>query len=169
MAGQKLIEHDTAGGLREVETVQTGGEPSADKVASLNAQGQFDISMMPTGIGADTAVLTAVGAIAAGDFVNVFDNGGTPSIRLADASSAITQAHGFVLDAIADAATGVVYFEGNNTAVSGATVGRVFLSTIAGQATSTPPTQASEIVQRIGTAVSATQINFEPQLPIILA
>lgn len=169
MAGQKFIQHDTSGGLREIEATQIGGAPSADKIPSLDAAGRLAISMMPTGLGSDTAVLTASGSIAAGDFVNIFDNGGTPSIRKADANAVGTIAHGFVLEAIADGATGTVYFEGSNTAVTGQTVGNTFLSTTAGLATNTAPSGTGELVQKLGVAVSATQINFEPSTPILLA
>ena len=166
--GEKFIQHDAAGGLREVEGVETGGAPSANRIPSLDANGQLDVTMLPTGIGADTAVITASGALAAGDFVNLFDDGGSFAVRKADASSAATQAHGFVLDAVADAAPATVYFEGNNTAVTGQTPGRKFLSTTAGLAAAAAPTGATEIVQRLGIATSATTINFEPQLPIEL-
>lgn len=169
MAGQKILTHDAAGGFQEIEATQSGGAPSANKVPALNAAGQLDITMMPTGVGSDTSVLPASGALAAGDFINVFDDAGTAKIRKADATSALTQAHGFVLDPIADLASGTVYWEGNNIAVTGQTPGNVFLSTTAGQATTTAPTVSTQIVQRIGVAISATQINFEPQLPIKLA
>ncbi len=169
MAGEKFIQHDASGGLREVEAVQVGGAPSADKLASLDAAGRLDITMMPTGLGADTAVLVASGALAAGDFINVFDDGGTPSVRKADATAIGTVAHGFVLDAVADAANATVYFEGANTAVTGMVGGQVFLSATAGAATATAPTTAGQVVQKLGVAVSATQINFEPATAILLA
>lgn len=169
MAGEKFLKHDTAGGFIETEAVQIGGTPSADKVPSLNAAGQLDITMMPPGIGADTVVLPAVGAIAAGDWVNIYDNGGTPSVRKADASSKITRAHGFVLAAFADGASATVYTSGSNTAVTGQTAGTVFLSTTAGLGSNTPPTLSGEIVQQIGVAVSATQVNFDAEPTVTLA
>lgn len=169
MAGQKFIQHDTAGGLREIEATQTGGAPGADKIPSLDANGRLDATMMPTGIGADTGVLEASGALSAGDFVNVFDDAGTPKVRKADASAIGTIAHGFVLEAVADAANATVYFEGANTAVTGQTAGQVFLTATAGVAGGTAPTTSGQVVQKLGVAVSATQINFEPATPIVLA
>ena len=56
-----------------------------------------------------------------------------------------------------------------NTAVTGATPGLVFLATTAGGATSTAPSAAGNIVQRIGFAISATAINFQSNDPIVLA
>lgn len=169
MAAEKFLQHDAAGGMQEVQGVTVGGAPSADRIASLNPAGQFDISMMPPGLGGDTAVLPAAGALVAGDFVNVFNDGGTTRCRKADASSLSTKAMGFVLTAVADLANATIYFEGNNTQVSGQVGGDVFLSTTAGLASGTTPSASTEIVQRIGVAVSATQINFEPQTPILLA
>lgn len=169
MAGELFLKHDGAGGFTETEAVQIGGVGNADKVPSLNASGTLDPTMMPTGIGADTATLEASGAIAAGDFVNIFDDGGTAKMRKADASSPTTAAHGFVLAAVADAATGTVYFEGNNTGVTGQTAGVTYLSTTAGLATSTAPSGSGEIVQRLGVAVAATVLNFESTTPVTLA
>jgi hypothetical protein len=169
MAGEKFLKHDAAGGFVETVAVQTGGAPSADKVPSLNAAGQFDATMMPTGIGADTSVIPAVGALAAGDFVNVYNDAGTARVRKADASAAITAAHGFVLEAFSDLANATVYWEGTNGLVTGQTPGAAFLSTVGGDAQAAAPTGSGEIVQRIGIATSATSINFEPQTAILLA
>lgn len=168
MPGQKILTQ-VAGGLVEVETVQTGGGPSANLVPSLNAAGQLDVTMMPTGIGADTSVIEADGALAAGDFVNLYNDGGIPKVRKADATALATVAHGFVLDAVANAANATVYWEGTNTAVTGQTPGKVFLSTSAGLASTTAPAASANIVQCIGIATSATTINFEPAQPIVLA
>lgn len=169
MPGQKILTHDGSGGIQEVVTVQTGGAPSADKVPSLDASGRLDATMMPAGIGADTAVVVASGALAAGDFVNLFNDGGTAKVRKADATSNVAPAHGFVLAAVSDGGNATVYWEGPNTAVTGMTPGPVFLGTTAGTAQSAAPTTSGNIVQKVGIAVSATEINFEPQNPILLA
>lgn len=170
MAAEKFLQHDTSGGMKEVQGVVAGGAPSADRIPSLDASGLLALSMMPAGLGGDVAVLAASGALADGDFVNVFNDGGTPKVRKADASSGITAAHGFVLAAVADLANATVYFEGNNTSQSGLTGGVVYLSpTIPGRATNTAPVGTGEIVQKLGVAVSATQVNFEPSSPILLA
>ena len=169
MAGQKILTHNGSGGFTEVVTPQAGGSGSENKVPSLDANGRFPMTMMPTGIGADASTMTAAGAIAAGDFVNVFDDTGTPKIRKADASALSTMAHGFVLASIADTETGTVYWEGSNTEVTGLTAGNHFLSETAGDATATAPTTSGAIVQSLGVATSATSINFEPQTPVLLA
>lgn len=120
------------------------------------------------GIGADTASITTSEALAAGDFVNIWNSTGA-KVRKADATTQGKEAHGFVLAAAASGAAATVYFEGPNTAVTGQTPGPVFLGTTAGAATSTPPSAAGNVVQRIGVATSATAINFEGSAPVVLA
>jgi len=169
MAGEKFLKHDANGNLQEIVSVQVGGAPNAEKLPSLDAAGRLDITMMPTGLGSDTAVLPCLGDLAAGDFVNVFDNGGAFTVRKADASSVATAAHGFVLDAVLDGGNATVYFEGTNTAVLGMSPGSVYLSTTAGVGANAAPTGSGQIVQKIGIAVAVDQMNFEAANPIILA
>ena len=145
----------------------SAGAGDAGKVVALDGSGRIDNSMMPVGIGADTKQITASEALAAGDFVNVWDSTGA-KVRKADATTE-KPAHGFVLAAVSSGATATVYFEGMNTAVTGQTPGRVFLATTAGKATSTAPSAAGNIIQKLGVAVSATEINFEGQDYIVLA
>ena len=124
---------------------------------------------MPTGIGADTASIASSENLAAGDLVNVWNDGGSPKVRKADATTSGKRAHGFVLSAVSSGANATVYFEGENTAVTGMTPGDVFLGTTAGRAQAAAPTASGQAVQRIGVATSATSVNFEPSQPIVLA
>lgn len=169
MAGEKFLQHSGSGGMAEKVATQTGGAGNEDLIPSLDAAGRLDQSMMPTGVGADTQTLTASENIAAGDFVNVWDDGGTASVRKADATTAGKEADGFTKAAITAAATGLVFFEGNNDAVAGATIGPVYLSTTAGGFTSTPPTASGNVVLRIGVATAATSVNFERQTSVLIA
>ncbi len=146
----------------------SAGAGDAGKVAALDASGRLDPTMMPIGIGADTGSITTSEALAAGDFVNIWNSSGAKA-RKADATVAGKEAHGFVLAAAGSGTVAAVYFEGTNTAVTGQTPGNVFLSTTAGQATNTAPNTAGNVVQRIGFATSATSINFQSQLPVTLA
>lgn len=146
----------------------SAGAGDSGKVVALDGSGRIDNTMMPVGIGADTASITASEALAAGDFVNVWNSSGA-KIRKADATVAGKEAHGFVLASVSNGASGTVYFEGTNTGVSGQTPGPVFLHTTAGLATSTAPSGSGNVVQRIGFAVSATAINFQSQTPVVLA
>lgn len=164
----KYLKHDAAGGFTEVEATGTGGVGKANMIPALDVSGRLDTTMMPTGIGAETAIIEAFGALAAGDFVNVYNDGGTAKVRKADASSATAPANGFVLSAVVSGADATVYFGGLNSAVTGVTPGQHFLSTTPGASNHVAPSGSGQIVQRVGFAVSANTINFTPQDPILL-
>lgn len=160
---------NVAGVLTEVEaTVVSAGAGDAGEVVALDGTGKIDNSVLPTGIGADTALIEASENLAAGDFVNIHDSTG-PKVRKADASAVGTKAHGFVLAAVTSGQDATVYFEGTNDQVTGLSIGDQFLSETAGAATATAPTTSSAIVQRVGVAISTTAINVEIQQPIVLA
>jgi hypothetical protein len=152
-----------------VGLVTSAGAGDAGKLVQTDGTGRLDTSVMPVGLGADTKSITASEALAAGDFVNIWNSTGAKA-RKADGSTSGKQADGFVLAAVANAAAATVYFEGPNTQVTGLTPGTVFLSaTTPGQATGTPPSGTGQTVQRLGVAVAATEVNFEPQSPVVLA
>lgn len=158
-----------AGSITEVATPTTSaGAGDSGKIPSLDAAGRLDTSFMPTGIGADTAAITASEALAAGDLVNIWNSTGAKA-RKADATVAGKRAHGYVLAAVSSSATATVYFEGTNTQVSGLTPGELFLSTTAGGVTATAPTGSGNVVQRVGFATAATALNFQAGDPITLA
>lgn len=168
MPGNKYIANN-AGVLTEVASLQSSsGAGDAAKIVALDSSGRIDNSMMPVGIGADTASIQASENLAAGDFVNVHNSGGA-RVRKADATTSGKEAHGFVLSSVTSGANASVYFEGTNTGVSSATPGPVFLSTTAGGFTGTAPSSAGNVVQNIGVAVSATAINFEKGVHVVLA
>ena len=168
MATSKYIRNN-AGALTEESALDSSaGAGDAGKIVALDAAGRIASNMMPVGIGADTQSITASEALAAGDLVNVWDNGGA-RVRKADATIAGKEAHGFVLSAVASAAAAEVYFEGTNTAVTGLTPGVQFLSTTAGVSSGTAPSGAGNVVQRVGFATSATTLNFQSQVPVTLA
>jgi hypothetical protein len=150
-------------------TTTSAGAGSSGKLPALDAAGRIDSSMMPVGIGADTAAIVASEALSAGNFVNVYSNAGTANVRKADATAAGKEAHGFVLAAVASSGTATVYFEGTNTGVTGLTPGVQFLATTAGTSSVTAPSGSGNMVQRLGVATSATSMNFEPSDPIVLA
>lgn len=158
-----------AGVLTEIQAEATGGSSGeANRIPQLDANGKLPSTMMPTGIGADTATITASEALAAGDFVNVWNSTGA-KVRKADASVAGKEAHGFVLSAVSNGAAATVYFEGSNSQVTGQTPGPVYLSAAtAGAATATAPSGSGNVVQRVGFAISSTVINFQSEIPITL-
>lgn len=167
----KYLEHDGAGAVREVNAATQGGVPNAGRIPELNAQGQLDPSMMPSGIGADTQVFQASEALAAGDLVNIHSVGGEFRVRKADASSGVSRkATGYVKESVASGSNATVFFEGTNDQLTGLTPGNVFLSpTQPGRVTQTVPTTAGHIVQRVGYAISATAYNLELSDTITLA
>lgn len=161
---------NNSGTLTEKEaTVVSAGAGDAGEIVALDNTGRLDQSVMPVGIGPDVSQILASEALSAGDFVNVYNNSGTANVRKADATTAGKQAHGYVLVSVDNGDPATVYFEGSNTQVSGATPGPVFLATSAGGFSSTAPSSAGNVVQRLGVAVSATEINFERTLHYVLA
>lgn len=146
----------------------SAGAADAGKIPQLDGTGRIDGSMMPVGIGADTAAITTSEALAAGDYVNIHNVAGARA-RKADATTAGKEAHGFVLAAFGSGAAATVYFEGANTQVSGQTPGRVFLGTTAGLGQTAAPSAAGNVVQVVGFATSATSVNFNSGATIVLA
>lgn len=165
----KYVKHDAAGGFAEVEAVAVGGAGNANKIPALDLSGRLDSTMMPTGIGAETSALEAFGSLAAGDFVNVFNDGGVMKVRKADASSAVAPANGFVLAAYTAGQTATVYWSGLNGSLTGLTPGKHFLSTTPGASNHVAPSASGNVVQDIGWAVNSTTVFFMPRVPITLA
>ena len=168
MAAKKFLRL-VNGVLTEIFGVQTSaGAGNAGDLVSLDDTGRIDNSMMPVGIGADTSTITASETLAAGDWVNVWNSTGA-KVRKADATTAGKEAHGFVLAAVSSGGNALVYFEGTNTQVSGQTPGPVYLQTTAGTGGATIPSASGNVVQNLGVAVSATEVNFERGTPVVLA
>lgn len=169
MAAKKFLRL-VNGVITEIFGVQTSaGAGNAGDLVSLDDSGRIDTSMMPVGIGADTAVIDASEGLAAGDWVNVWNDTGTAKVRKADATTAGKEANGFVLAAVTSGNPATVYFEGTNTQVTGQTPGPVYLQTTAGTGGATIPSTSGNVVQQIGVAVSAAAVNFERGAPVTLA
>ena len=168
MAAKKFLRF-VNGIYTEIFGVQaSAGAANAGDIVSLDDTGRIDNSMMPIGIGADTKTIAASEALAAGDWVNVWNSTGA-KVRKADATTAGKEAHGFVLAAVSSGANALVYFEGTNTQVTGQTPGPVFLQTTAGTGGATIPSASGNVVQNLGVALSATEVNFERGTPVVLA
>lgn len=169
MAAKKFLRM-IAGVFTEVTGVQTSsGAANAGDIVALDDTGRLSDTVMPVGIGADTAQLTASEALSAGDWINVWSDSGAFKMRKGDATIAGKEVDGFVLSAVSSGSTGTAYFEGTNTQVTGQTPGPVFLQTTAGTGGATVPSASGNVVQRLGTAVSATAVNFERGTPVVLA
>ena len=152
---------------KEALVVSTGVS-DAGRVVATDGTGKIDTSVLPTGIGADVKILPASENLAAGDLVNVWNDAGTSKVRKADNSNN-RRAVGFVIAGVTAPANATVYLEGTITGLTSLTPGAaVFLGTL-GAATATAPSAAGSISQEIGIAVSATEVSFEPQRPVLLA
>lgn len=159
----------SGGTLAEEAALPTSaGAGDSGKIPQLDGSGRLDNSFMPTGIGADTASITASEALAAGDLVNVWNSTGA-KVRKADATTSGKEAHGYVIAAVSSSAQATVYFEGTNAQVTGLTPGVQYLSTTPGSASGTPPSGSGNVVQRVGFATAAAALNFDAGTPVVLA
>jgi len=148
--------------LQEVEGQDTSaGAGDAGKIVALDAAGKLDGTLFPSGFGEETITLTASEALSAGDFVNIHDDAGTPSMRKADATSTGKAADGFVVTSISSGNTGAFHPMGAlNDQLTSLTVGSIYyLATTAGTATTTRPSSTGNVIQRVGRAVNATTID----------
>jgi hypothetical protein len=171
MAVQKFITNNN-GTFTEVKAIDTStGVADAGKVPALGTDGKLASGFMPSNIGTPTAMVVASEALASGAFVNIYDDAGTIKARNADATDGTKRANGFVLTAVASAGIATVYLQGENTALTGLTIGsEYFLAAAAtGTVTTTSPSAPGNSFQSIGTAINATTIIFLPQKNIILA
>lgn len=166
MAAPKYLKN-VSGVLTEQAASETGG---TEVIVATNSSGQIDISVMPTGIGPDIAVIVASEALSSGNLVNIYSNAGTANCRKADGSTTGKVAHGFVLASVTSGGNASVYLSGLNTAVTGLTPGPQFLSDATpGASVAAAPTTSGHTVQKVGIAVSATALQFDPGEPITLA
>jgi hypothetical protein len=160
----------TGGMLTEETALSTSaGAGDANKIVKLNGSGKLDTTMMPTGIGPEAVTITTSEALAAGDFVNIWNSTGVKA-RKADATVNGKEAHGFVLAAAASGASATVYFDGVNDQLAGMTVGaRQFLHTTAGARNETAPSATGNVDQVLGVAISASSMIFKPGQPVLVA
>ena len=170
----KLIYIDAAGLETEIEALTTSaGAGDAGKLFAPGADGKWDISLMPTGIGPATKTVVTSEALTAPCLVNLWNDGGTLKARYADgsAASAGKQVHGFILASVGSGANATVYFEGEMTGLSGLTPGASYnLSNASpGAMMDTVAVTAGHIHQYVGVALGATSIDFEPARPILRA
>lgn len=98
-------------------------------------------------------------ALAAGDFINIWNNSGTPNVQKANATGSLA-AHGFVNAAYASGAVALIELVGVNMNQTGLTPGPAYLSTTAGRAASSLP--GSGLQQQVGIAIAPTAVVFSP-------
>lgn len=140
-----------------------------NKVLLTNGSGQIDPSVLPAGVGAASASIVSSEVIGSSTVVNVWDDAGTPKVRLADATVEGKEANGFVLAGVGSGLNATVYFDDRLTGLTGLTPGaRHYLSTTPGEITDTPPSATGNVVQFLGVAYSTSAIDFEASDPITL-
>src|SRR4051812_11385784 len=140
MAAQRFI-NLVSGKFKQIVASATG---TADAIPAGDSTGRLDISWMPVGVGQEVVVCASSENLTAGNFINLYLNGGVITARKADATTNGKPAHGFVLAGVTSPANATVYFPSNtNTGVTGLTIGSdYYLDTTAGGVTTTPPSSA---------------------------
>lgn len=150
-------------------TVTSTGVADAGEIVALGADGKLSVTVLPDGVG--PLVITAVASedITAGKFINIWNDGGTEKIRLADSTND-RPAHGFVKDAFLTGATVTAYLRtGVNDDLSGMTPGARQYLTAAGSRTQTVPVSPTDVIhQFLGIAKSATIMVVDIEDEIVL-
>jgi len=169
MAAEKFITLNNGVMQQKSANDTSAGVGDAGKLIALNSTGKLDETLLPSGIGADTFVAAASEALAAGDFVNIWEDTGTVKIRKANATDATKKADGFVKAGVSSGSNATVYYEGENV-LTGLTVGtRYYLSAATGGGfTATAPSTSGNVVQYLGTARSTTVLRFEVESAITI-
>jgi len=154
-----------AGRLQEIAgVIISAGAGNDGDIPALDATGRLDVTVMPVGVGPDVKLHPASENLTAGNFVNIWNDAGTLKVRKADATAAGKEADGYVLANVTSPADATVYFGAINTGLSALTLGSIYyLSTTPGAATATPPSATGNVVQELGKAISATEIEADIQ------
>ena len=163
-----------SGRITEILGITTSAGAGDDgKIPALDSTGRLDVTFMPVGVGPDVKIFPTSENLTAGNWVNTYDAGaGVMTARKADATAAGKEAKGYVLANTTSPANATVYFGGINKALTGLTVGaEYFLDTTAGAGVATtPPSGVGKVVQRLGSAISTTEIEVDlVDLGIVLA
>lgn len=173
MPNERFLKRDLATGKDYLQEAisSSAGAGDAGKIPALDAAGKLASSLMPAGIGADTYTAEATEALSAGEFVEVWWDGANREARLADANNG-RPANGFVADNYTLGAAATIYPLGTlNNQQSGLTAGNIyFLGNVAGGVTDDISAFVdTDIVQRLGLAISATEILTENNTPAYIA
>lgn len=157
-------------GQNEVAGLVTSvGVGSAGRIPALDANGLLDPSMMPSGITPDQKAGTSNGTITAKDMCFV-EAAGTIA-RATAAAGTPKEAIGWALTSVATGQPITIQLEGKISGLAGLTPGSTYFlsNTTPGGITLTAPSATGELWQPVGTAVSATELNFEPDKGVLRA
>lgn len=167
MEGKFLRVDDITGLTEELSALgSTLGVADADKIIKTDSTGLIDLSFMPVGIGPDTIDLICSENLSAGNAINIYDNVGVATCRLADRTNN-RPARGFVLQNFTSGQVAKVYKDSKVTGLAGLVAGTTYFLGLAGAMTPTPPAPTSGFLNQIvGTASSSTVLDIEIQSPI---
>lgn len=143
------------------------GNASAGKTVLLGADGKISPTMINTS-NSNSKVMTASETLVAGNWINLHDVAGQARVRKADAATG-KECMGYVLEGVAAGGTVTVYFEGENTAVTGMVAGPVYLSSTPGAGQAASPTGAGVISQVVGVATGPNSVNYQSGPVIVQA
>jgi hypothetical protein len=143
MSTSKFLTLPTTGKTTLVSAISTStGATDANKIFMTNSSGKIDASFMPSGVEIQVETANATEDLTSGNFVNIYDNAGTPAVRKAIANDVDKIANGFVLASVLTGANATIYTKGVNTSLASTEGLKYYLSaTTAGLGTTTAPAQ----------------------------
>lgn len=155
-----LVQDTTYPWFRERPFATNSTDAVAGALPLLNASGEVDASLFEDV--PPTVPATATETLAAGQPVNLFDNAGTPSVRLAD-NTLDRPASGYVLVDVAIGVIADVYLDGVNTAMSllGLGIATEYFLGAAGAYTTTQTSTSGDFVQRLGRTTTPDVLVWE--------
>lgn len=108
----------------------------------------------------DKKSIMAGETLVAGDFINIYDLAGSPRVRKARADMEGYSANGFIFADVNAGAMVDVYFKGLNSVLTGLTPGLAYFihASLPGGVSHTAPSVVGNVIQMVGTAVSATEL-----------
>lgn len=156
-----------------IAIVTSAGAADAGKIVALDSGGKLDASLLPSGIGANQVVVPTSENLSAGKLVNLYDNAGVLTARLADNSNA-RAAWGYVEAAVVSPANATVKrLNTVNSSLSGLTAGDQYWLGTAGGVIDAPldpadVANAGKVCQYLGGASSATELVTVEEAPVYL-
>jgi hypothetical protein len=111
-------------GKRKLDSAidSSAGASDSGKIIKLDSNGKIDLTLLPNGIGEDAVEIVTFEDLSAGDFVNIFLDGGVAKVRKADATNS-RDANGFVLESKNEPTPVKDFFECTNSQLLGLTIG----------------------------------------------
>lgn len=167
MPTKRLINQATNGSQETYSGILTSaGAGSSGDIPALDGAGRLDTTFLPVGIGQDSTSAIAGENLAAGDFI--YFNGIGSALK-ADATSLAKQAKGYVINNFTSGATATIFYDDSNTGLTGLTINvPYYLSLTPGLVTTTAPSAATQVVQEIGFANSATNLRVAIKKSVLI-